>query len=185
MHSDVLILKLWFAVHRIPNKLRPCLSPFSSHDPFPVLYFSFPSHSSPVKIDEVFICCRPFTVMCTMGLHLSRSIYVSYVWKSKFWTKACYSVSLVYIEGQSLLFFCHAPEKWEYGTPTQKSGVCLPQKLRIWFGVTDGGGGWVADVCHISAWEVKCHCYIITIYACDCTLLSGCWCTCHTCFSHM
>jgi len=39
--------------------------------------------------------------------------------------KACYTVSSVYVEGQSLLYFCHAPEKWgygPYGTPTPKSG---------------------------------------------------------------
>ena len=100
MRSDVLILKLWFAVHRMMqgcgtdsvsffsvrlqfmgayplahDKLRPCLSPFSS----PVPTFPLPSLSLNFlllsrQIDEVFIRCGLFTVMCTMGLHLSRSI---------------------------------------------------------------------------------------------------------------
>ena len=88
MHSDVLVLKLWFAVHRMlqscatnyvsfsltgcgsfmgmgglaplaPDKLRPSLP----HVPPPFLF-----HSFSFQIDEVFIRCGLFTVMYTMGL---------------------------------------------------------------------------------------------------------------------
>jgi len=42
--------------------------------------------------------------------------------------KARYSISSVYVEGQSLLFFSHAPKKWGYSTPTPKSGcTCTPK----------------------------------------------------------
>ena len=67
----------------------------------------------------------PFPIGGTEPLFPSVSVpYVWYVWKSKFRTtlKVCYSVSSVYVEGQSLLFFCHAPDKWGYGTATPKIG---------------------------------------------------------------
>ena len=41
--------------------------------------------------------------------------------------EAGYSVSSVYVEGQSLLFFCLAPEKWGGGTRTPRTH----RKLRL------------------------------------------------------
>jgi len=38
--------------------------------------------------------------------------------------KACYGVSSVYVEEQSQLFFCHAPEKWGGGTRTPRPPEC-------------------------------------------------------------
>jgi len=67
--------------------------------------------------------------MGTMSLHFNRSIRMIYVWKTKFWTtvKACYSVSSRYVKGLSLLFFCHAPEKWGVRYPNlKKLGVRVP-----------------------------------------------------------
>jgi len=62
-----------------------------------------------------------------MGLHLSRSIrIIRRTFENRSFqqnVKACYSVSSAYVEGQSLLFFSRAPEKWGYRTPTSKSGV--------------------------------------------------------------
>ena len=66
--------------------------------------------------------------MCTVCLHSSRSIrMIRLKIEVSTSTKACYSVCSVYFEGQSLLFFCHAPEKWGYGSPPSKKwGYAYP-----------------------------------------------------------
>jgi len=101
VHSNVLILQcgllctgsckvvrpilsvfLWqAAVHGAlaADKLRPCLSPFSSPRSPPLPFSSFPL---PRQIDEVFIRCILFTAMCTMGLYTLTVTYIWYVWKS-------------------------------------------------------------------------------------------------------
>ena len=83
-----------------------------------------------LQIDEVFIRCGLFTVISIMGLHLSCSIRRPMM-RLKIEVlndfKAGYSVSSVYVEGQSLLFFSHAPEKWGVRYPhSKKWGVCVP-----------------------------------------------------------
>jgi len=101
----------------------------------PLPSLSFPFLLLPRQIDEVFIRCRHsmLTVMCSLWAYTSAVPYVHVIrLKSKFPTtvKACYSVSSVYVEGQSLLFFSHVPEKLGYGTPTPKSGgTRMSQKL--------------------------------------------------------
>jgi len=43
-----------------------------------------------------------------------------------------YSVSSVYVEGKSLLFFCHTPKKWGVRyPPVQKVGVRIPPVLPV------------------------------------------------------
>jgi len=92
-------------------------------------------------MDEVFICYRQCTVMCTMGLHLSR--FIGMMFENRRFERLLKPVTavLVYLQcifRESLLFFCHAPEKWGVRyPPLQKVGVGgtrtprTPRKLRL------------------------------------------------------
>ena len=88
---------------------------------FPLPSLSLPFLLLPRQIDEVFIrCgCSVFTVMCTMDLHLSRSISACDTFENRSCERLWKPV-IVYVEGQSLLFFSHAPEKWEVRYPHSK-----------------------------------------------------------------
>jgi len=153
MHSDVLILKWWFAVHRMlqgcatnsvsfsptgcsswglspiaSDKLRPCLPPFSCtrfyFPTFLFISFSFLSKLTSCSCAAAYSQCALWAYTSAV---LCRPMYDTFENRSfERLFKACYSVSSVYVEGQSLLFFCLAPEKWGIRYP--------PIPKRVWGG---------------------------------------------------
>ena len=68
---------------------------------YPLPSFSLPFILFPRQIAKAFIRCGLFTVMCTIGLHLSRSIRMMRLKIEVSYTtvKACYSVPSAYVEG--------------------------------------------------------------------------------------
>jgi len=141
MNSDVPILKLWFAMHRmlqdcatdsvsisptgysswglvplVPDKLHLCLSPFSS--PFLFLSLSFLAKLTRCLYAAAYTP-QPFYTYDTFGFRSFERLL---------------KPTIMYLQSMSrdshCYIFCHVPEKWGYGTPLQKVGVCLyPPKV--------------------------------------------------------